>query len=129
MPIVLKLSTNHERENMLVVTRVKGEKVYCCGPATLKVVQTKKGKTKLGFKADKNVKVLRGELLTNPKVCDEWTSLRLKRKLQGEIFISGESVITVEQCRGTTIELRIEAARSVKILRGEILEKEKAKAG
>ena len=56
---------------MLVLTRKKGQTVFV-GDAELTIVSVKGGSIQLGFKAPKNVRIMRGELTdsdpgTNPE--------------------------------------------------------------
>jgi carbon storage regulator CsrA len=48
---------------MLILTVKDQSEVHIDGPCIVVVLKDKQGKMKLGFKADKSVKVLRGELL------------------------------------------------------------------
>lgn len=113
---------------MLVVTRTSGQKVFCSGPATVFIVKSENRKVKLGFQADKEVQILRGELLIDTEIPQGFTSLRLKRKLHSQIVMDGPFCIEVLKNSMRTVEVSVTADRSVKILRGEILGKEKAES-
>lgn len=113
---------------MLVITRTAKQQVFCSGPATVFIVRSEKGKVKLGFQARKDVKILRGELLNDTEIPEGFATLRLKRKLHSTIVIDGPFCIEVIRSSIRTAEVSVTADRSVKILRGEILGKEKAES-
>lgn len=48
---------------MLILTRKRGEKLVISGPCTIQVVRVQGDRVRLGVIADKEVRVLRGELL------------------------------------------------------------------
>ena len=48
---------------VLILTVKDQSEVHIDGPCIVVVIKDKQGKMKLGFKADKSVKVLRGELV------------------------------------------------------------------
>jgi carbon storage regulator len=52
---------------MLILTRQVGEDIVIGEAVTVTVLGIKQGQVRLGIQAPKQIKVLRGELLENPK--------------------------------------------------------------
>jgi carbon storage regulator CsrA len=57
---------NFSDTSNLVLTRSNGETIVVDGPATFEVIETKGGRVRIGIRALRTTKILRGEIVNQP---------------------------------------------------------------